>query len=362
MKVVIITNLYPPLVRGGAEKVAAEQAAYWRGAGAEVLVITFVPRTQMGFAVEENGVRVVRLWHFNLYFLLANEKHFWGTRLLNLFWNFFNWPLAGAVKKILVTEKPDMVLTHNLFGTSWLIPRVIKKLGLRHEHFLHDVQLAIPSGRLLVGAENSWLNNGWPARVYAAWQKWCWGSPHAVRSPSQWLLDFYTTRGFFPQSAKILQRPKISVPEKTDAVKEKYFLYAGQIEEAKGVLMLADNFVELWHAGLTREYKLLLVGSGAAEQQLKEIIAPCPAIKFLGWQNKEQLAALLQKAHCLLVPSLLYENSPTIIVQALRQGCPVAVSRVGGAPELVEIYGGDIVAPTAIAWLEFLKKSLSGII
>lgn len=358
MKMVIITNLYPPLVRGGAEKVAAEQAAYWRSAGQEVLVITFVPRANMGFTVEANGVRVVRLWHFNLYFLLANEKHFWGTRLLNLFWNFLNWPLANAVKKILVAEKPAVVLTHNLFGTSWLIPRVIKKLGLRHEHFLHDVQLAIPSGRLLVGEENLWKNVGWPARVYGALQKWCWGSPRAVRSPAQWLLDFYATRGFFSQSEKILQRPKISVPEKFGAAKEKYFLYAGQIETAKGVLMLAANFVELWHAGLTSDYQLIFAGAGAAEQKLKEIIAPCPTIKFLGWQENEKLTVLLQGASYLLVPSLLYENSPTIIAQALRQGCLVAVARVGGAPELVEIYGGEIIEPTATAWLEFLKNAL----
>jgi len=47
----------------------------------------------------------------------------------------------------------------------------------------------------------------------------------------------------------------------------------------------------------------------------------------------------------LIVPSLCYENTPTVIYEALAHGIPVIVSDQGGMKELVETYRGGWLFP-----------------
>jgi hypothetical protein len=63
--------------------------------------------------------------------------------------DIFHFASKNKIRQILQTEKPDLVHTHNLMGLGFLIPRLIKKMGLRYIHTVHDVQLVEPSGIIL---------------------------------------------------------------------------------------------------------------------------------------------------------------------------------------------------------------------
>jgi glycosyltransferase involved in cell wall biosynthesis len=74
----------------------------------------------------------------------------------------------------------------------------------------------------------------------------------------------------------------------------------------------------------------------------------------------------MRAADVVVVPSLLYENSPTVVIEALSLGRPVSVSDIGGAAELVKKFdGGWVVAPTESAWrahLLWLSKNRDSVV
>ena len=59
----------------------------------------------------------------------------------------------NQLKKILQTEKPDLIISHNLLGLGWRLPIIIKRLKITHHHVLHDIQLLHPSGLLMISQE-----------------------------------------------------------------------------------------------------------------------------------------------------------------------------------------------------------------
>ena len=101
------------------------------------------------------------------------------------------------VKKILREEKSDLVLTHNLMGIGFLIPRTIRKLKIKNIHTLHDVQLAVPRGLIICGQEKNWEQKTFFRKFYELLCRRLFNSPDVVVSPSKWLLDFYDTKRIF---------------------------------------------------------------------------------------------------------------------------------------------------------------------
>jgi glycosyltransferase involved in cell wall biosynthesis len=222
-------------------------------------------------------------------------------------------------------------------GMSFLIPRMIRKLGLRHLHTIHDVQLVEPSGIILKAKEKTWRYNGFLTDVYAYLMKKLIGSPNVVISPSQFLLDFYTKRGFFPKSQKVMLRNPVPVQESV-AVTHKYddlvFLYLGQIEEHKGVIFLVETFMEMCR-GRGFCAQLHMAGDGSQFNNIMKLTKDDKNIILYGRVDRSELSALFAKTNITIVPSLCYENSPTVIFESLSFGVPVLASRVEGVEELI---------------------------
>ena len=60
-----------------------------------------------------------------------------------------------------------------------------------------------------------------------------------------------------------------------------------------------------------------------------------PGVQFRGHYCSEDVTAILSDLDAIVVPSLWEENSPLVVMLALRCGVPVLASRIGGIPELV---------------------------
>jgi glycosyltransferase involved in cell wall biosynthesis len=243
---------------------------------------------------------------------------------------------ARFVKKILEEEQPDVVHTHNLMGLGFLIPRVIRKLSIHHVHTVHDVQLVEPSGIILKQKEHHFRYGGLPTRAYSWVMKQLMGSPEVIISPSQFLLDFYTDRGFFRQSKKILLRNPITfdIAEYAPHPDEHIFrfLYLGQVEEHKGVELLIDAFKGL---SLSDSVQLHIVGSGSVLRDIEESVKGYSRIQIYGRMRRGDLPGLFRKMNMVVVPSLCYENSPTVIFESFAFGLPVLASNIEGIAELI---------------------------
>ncbi|OGF34285.1 hypothetical protein A2482_00635 [Candidatus Falkowbacteria bacterium RIFOXYC2_FULL_48_21] len=328
MKICVVSNLYESHERGGAERVAKIMVEGFINAGHDVVVIT--TRPEVGLAVEQKEkVKIYRFRPLNLFYYLDLVKHGAMARIVWHFLDVFNWSSALRVRNILQKEMPDLVVTHNLKGVGYCLPLVIRGLKIKHIHVLHDVQLAVPSGLIIKGKEDDFLVGGFAARMYARACRALFRSPDVVVSPSLWLMKFYEDRGFFAASTrKIIPNPLPTVeslpPVKSQ--KQNCYLFVGQMEKHKGIEWLID----FWRTNkMTGE--LLVVGDGS----FWPVNVPLN-VKLLGKQGGDKLNTFFAQSDFLIVPSLCYENSPTVIPLAYANATPVIVAKIGGAGELVE--------------------------
>jgi len=329
MKICLINNLYHPLDRGGAEKIVAAMADSLRRSGNDVFVIATKPKKITVSEIEEDVYRI-NSGYLNLVRYPKVFRLFWHL------WDWFDFITARLIGKILKKECPDLVITHNLTGISFLVPAILRRRKIRHFHMLHDIQLLHPSGLMFYGRERE--INSFFAGLYQNFCRRFFSSPEKVISPSRWLMDFHLEKRFFPRSERIVipnPMPEIEIgnnrSEKDGAT---IFLYAGQIEEHKGVPFLLGTFFQLIQHNQESKMILIIAGTGSLLDELKKKYER-DGIVFLGKVPREKMPDLLSKTSCLIAPSICYENSPGIIYEALSVGLPVIASEIGGIPELI---------------------------
>lgn len=326
MKIAILNNLYYPFNRGGAESVIREMICDLKENSHEVFLITTKPRQES--APENNDLRC--------YYLDSDYYHLAEMPLINkLIWhaaNLLRMKVPRQIKRILAEEKPDLVMTHNLMGLGFKTPLVIKRLGIRHEHYLHDIQLLHPSGLLIFGQEKI-LNNP-AAKLYQFFTRRFFAGTDTIFSPSKWLLDQHRQSGFFknkPANVKSLVKNKENLNIVSRDKKKNRFLFVGQIENHKGIMLLLKTFKKI--LAVKPDLQLFVVGDGRLLEKAQQKTKDVSQIFFLGRLDSHAVADQMAKSSCLIIPSLCYENSPMTIYEAHRYGLPIIAAHIGGIPE-----------------------------
>lgn len=337
MKIAVINNIYPPYDRGGAEQVVVKTVEGLIAAGHEVVVITSTPKIDE--IERRKHLSIHRIHPRNLFFYTEANYHNFFARLVWHLIDIFNFGAAKKVKKILEIEKPDAVHTHNLMGLSFLVPKIIRELKTRHVHTVHDVQLVEPSAMILKNQEHAWRYNGWPTKLYSWLMKKLIESPNVVIAPSQFIRDFYTRRGFFKNSnVEVVRNPVTftsgsiakNIQMKPDSIFR--FIYVGQIETHKGVADLVRAFRQLTDENV----QLHIVGGGSQLKLIQQLADADKRIKMYGRIDRKELPLLFSKMNMTVVPSLCYENSPTVIFESFACGVPVLASNIEGIAELIK--------------------------
>jgi glycosyltransferase involved in cell wall biosynthesis len=325
MKICLISNLYKPFTRGGAEKVVESMTQGLVAAGHEIFIISTKPTSGLELKKEDN-INIYRFKPLNLFYYLDDYRH---SALVRLFWHWldvFNIHSALIVRKILKKEKPTVVITHNLKGIGFLLPLIIRQQKIRHLHVLHDVQLSVPSGLIIKNKEKSFLVNGWPTKIYEFVCRKLFSSPNVVISPSNWLLKFYQDKHFFSKAkTEIIHNPVFVQNAHQTKQKTNKFLFGGQLEKHKGIEWLID----VWEKN-NISAELLVAGQGSLNLKTNN-----PKIKLLGQLSQTALVEQIKNVDFLILPSLCYENSPTMIPLSFSVSTPAIVANIGGAGELV---------------------------
>jgi len=325
MKIILLNNLYPPHARGGAEMVTETIANGLTQLEHEVFIITTKPH----FSKTTNTDNIFYL--SSLYFHLGYLPKF-----IRLFWHWLNLRSDKAAKKLLAiyqTQGCDVLITNNLQGLGLAAGRIAREQGIKWIHIIHDVQLLHPSGLLNYGHED--ILNRYASKKYQSIVKKNLGQPNLVISPSNWILTLHQQYGFFDSclatSIPNPYPPKVWPDKKTSD--SCHFVYLGQIEEHKGIILLLDSFREFCRQSKIKA-QLSIAGDGQLLSLIKINYQDLP-INFLGKINATQVLELLNTSSCLVVPSLCYENWPTVIIEAGLAGIPVIASNIGGNTELI---------------------------
>jgi glycosyltransferase involved in cell wall biosynthesis len=121
-----------------------------------------------------------------------------------------------------------------------------------------------------------------------------------------------------------------------DINKNKYFLFVGRLEEAKGIRQLINAFIEF--AISNKDFELRIAGGGgdsfiAELHQMVDESGLSQRIHFLGFRH--DVYDLMAQATALIVSSH-HEGFGFITVEAMFNGCLVIGNNSGGTKEILE--------------------------
>ena len=133
---------------------------------------------------------------------------------------------------------------------------------------------------------------------------------------------------------------------------DNYALYFGRLSPEKGVRTLID-------AAVQADIKLIVLGTGSIEEELKTYAKDKKNVEFKGFQQGEALQNYIRRARCVVLPSEWYENGPYSAMEAMALGKPLIVSNHGGLPELVEDHVNGYIYREKSELPEKLKKLMS---
>lgn len=119
-----------------------------------------------------------------------------------------------------------------------------------------------------------------------------------------------------------------------EAEQKPYFLFAGRLENLKGLQTLIPVFRRRQQANL------LVAGSGNYESELRQLAKGSDNIKFLGHLDQKRLQALYRRAVAVVIPSICFEMFPLVILEAFQQQTPVIARNLGGMKEIIEESSG----------------------
>jgi glycosyltransferase involved in cell wall biosynthesis len=114
------------------------------------------------------------------------------------------------------------------------------------------------------------------------------------------------------------------------AYPEPMVLFVGRLEADKGIEVL------LTAAGRVADrLKVTVVGGGPLESEVRAA-ERMGVVEYLGRREWPEIAALMDRARAVVIPSLVEENCPMVALEASARGCAVIGSDRGGLLELID--------------------------
>jgi glycosyltransferase involved in cell wall biosynthesis len=333
MKICIVSNLYNPFVLGGAEKFAERLAGYLSQEH-EVTVVTTSPNCGIWPSFESvDKIQIIRFNPLNVYHTYYADQ---TSPILKPLWHgidMWNPHSYVILKRILTNLKPDVVHTNNLGGLSTSTFSAIKSQDIPHVHTLHDYQLLSPWSTLIRKGKTIQHFNFFDKKYISVKKRLC-EHVSVVTAPSQFIINLHSQQGFFLKAMKKIIPLAVEPNDALVTIKQHDLidiLYVGTLVHHKGVHVLIDAFKAIEAANI----RLHILGKGVAEPELKIMASQDPRIAFYGYVSDDVRGDLYRKANIVVVPSIWYDNSPTVIRESFSFGTPVIGSDIGGIPELI---------------------------
>lgn len=115
------------------------------------------------------------------------------------------------------------------------------------------------------------------------------------------------------------------------------YIYAGRLEENKGILQL----IEFW-SKLPTKRKLLIFGDGTLKEIIKAKTEKCENIYYFGFQEQAIILNAYKNAAAVIIPSLLYESFGMSIPESFSVGTPVISTSQGNPGNIIRCSKGGV--------------------
>ncbi len=372
MKILMVSNLYPPYYHGGYEVRCLQVAEALQRSGYEVCVLTSAYGLPLStwaniqpYSEEMNGVPVHRWLHQYAY---GRQPSFHRP------WNIFQakrelWDTRQFLK-LLKRFQPDIVNWWSMNGLAKTLLPLPQQWGIPDVHWIEHPWMIQEYG--IAGEKeagfwiNFWEGNWGPplCRPVFRWIGRWWekrieleglptrnfpNRPTHICFVSEYLRTMYREAGLeFPSSEIIYGgvpiAPFYEPIRPQDPLAPLRFLYAGQITPDRGLhtIIEALGYVE---ASLRSQFTLSIAGYYSAnyanyfqqtQNRIKELgLTTC--VSFLGKVLHSQMPQVYKQHDVLVFASTRPEGFPLTMVEAMLAGCAVVTTGSGGAMEIATL-------------------------
>lgn len=341
MNIVFLSREYPPELHGGigAYTHIMAQALVEAGHGVDVIA-----GTEGDERVEMDGVVTVHRIRPYLVKPLCQRPLRW-LRLYDHFpavGDWIGWSYAAyrkvrellRHKRIDVIEAPDNTAQGYMISFLDQIPLIVKchnPRSVTYEQIGHKLW------------KDEWLG--------LRFERWSAARATLITSPSRslagLLIDKWRLRS---EKVHIIPNPIDETrftppsPDVSTEQDELTVLYVGSLGRTKGTRVLLDAMPQV--LAQIPNAKLRLIGGTRSDRDIEdagyeEYVARCwgaavaSRIEFVGRMHRDALIKEYQRSAIVVVPSVLFDNFPTVCLEAMSCGRPVVGTHVGGIPEIV---------------------------
>jgi glycosyltransferase involved in cell wall biosynthesis len=138
----------------------------------------------------------------------------------------------------------------------------------------------------------------------------------------------------FPRDMTVLpgfvRDPGPPATARARSLERPYFLFVGRLEPIKGLDDVIERFATF------DEADLVIAGDGSRRHALQAMTRGNPRVRFVGFQQADQLARLYAGAVAVIASSRGFETFGMSVIEAYSRGVPVLARRIGSYIELVE--------------------------
>jgi glycosyltransferase involved in cell wall biosynthesis len=371
MKILIVSNLYPPHHQGGYELRCAQVTEYLQRQGWNVRVVASsyqIQGTTHTAAVREDSVNGVPVSRFLRQHRLDPRQP--GGRLYNLGVVKRQIEDIARVAEILDTFKPDLVSWWNLEGVTKAILRLSHDRGIPSVHCIDDNWMIREFGaageadlpfwfdfwrvkwgpkplrplvRLCLAAvERRLEGRGIPTRVFSV-------PPAHVCFISEFWRFLHIQAGLDVRSSEVIyggvspQRFFVERPAGDYARGPLRLLYAGYIDPRRGLHTIVEALGLVPEQQRSRLHLSIAYGGPVAPDEYVNGITRRIAqlglaehVTFIGRVPHDEMPAVYATNDILVFASTRNEGMPMVMMEAMCAGCAVPNTGSGGAIELAE--------------------------
>ena len=353
MKILILSDDFPPLVLGGAGVVAFNLAQGLQKAGHEIFVITAVGRKEKEGWTEFEGLKIFRIY--------SHYHPRWRAYL-----SLYNFQTISKIKKIIKEVKPQIVHAHNIHThLSYYSLKIAKKQATTVFLTAHDTML-YSYGKVVDEFKISWVQelknyrlryNPMRNLIIRCYLKYVdriiavsnilWhalvnnGIKNVITIHNGIDLDGWTT----------LDESVVNFKKRYRLKDKKIVLFVGRLSGAKGGL----NLVKAMAVAIKKYPKAILLIVGREDRYadvIKDTAKKENIAKHLiitGWLDRREIVTAYKSSDIVVFPSVYLDPFGMNNIEAMATQKPVIATCYGGAHEIV-INGetGYIVNPNDI--------------
>lgn len=341
MKILFLSNLYPPHYQGGYELRCSEIVDGLASRGHEVIVVTSTHGVPSA-GTEGHVHRVLRFLRDEITTeQYANKmKRPWAYVAAQMKIASISRSNAQIVAEIVNQSPPDVAYIWNLYGLTISplaplvknhIPRVFS-LGDRWP--IQTIKYYTSRGRIRRLVRRTLIGAGHHENLLR----------DGIFLPnSNCLREEYLMAGVPEGHIFVLPRG-VQVPEQLPPLQKSdtfRMLYAGRLCDNKGVRVAIKAAGELRDDPNIQPFALDIAGSGEEEyistiKKEIEALGLSANVKLLGMLPWDELEKERRNHQAFIFPSMWIDPFPVALLEAMASGLPVVGSPVGGAAEIME--------------------------